>query len=86
MIAIVGFIAFFTSCISLIPQIYQSYKTKSVNDLSIVMLWNFLISSISWVIYGIWIDSWSVYLTNIFMLITSIFMLILKFRYRAPNQ
>ncbi len=83
MVTFIGFIAFFTSCISLIPQIYRTYKTKSVEDLSTIMLWNFFISSFSWIIYGILIDSVSVYLTNIFMGITSIFMLVLKFKYRT---
>jgi len=83
MIACIGFIAFFTSCISLLPQIYRTYKTKSVEDISIAMLWNFFISSMSWVAYGILIHSLSVWITNVFMVITSLFMLGFKFKYRV---
>jgi MtN3 and saliva related transmembrane protein len=86
MVAFIGFIAFFTSCISLIPQIYRSYKTKSVNDLSILMLWNFCISSISWVVYGLYIEAMSVLLTNVFMSITAVFLLVLKYKYQQQSS
>ena len=80
-ITIVGFIASFTSVISLIPQIIKSYKTKSVSDLSFLMLVNFLICSISWTLYGILIDDLSVLATNIVMTIFSFILLVFKIRY-----
>jgi len=46
----IGFLAAFTSTISLIPQIYKTYKLKSSQDLSYLMLVNFLITSILWTI------------------------------------
>lgn len=81
MIAILGFIASFTSVISLIPQIIKSYQTKSVTDLSILMLINFVMCSISWTIYGILIDAVSVWVTNIIMSVFSSTLLVLKFQY-----
>ena len=81
MIAILGFIASFTSVISLIPQIIKSYKTKSVRDLSVLMLINFVICSISWTIYGILIDAVSVWTTNIIMTFFSFVLLVFKFQY-----
>ena len=81
-LVIVGFIAAFTSTISLIPQIYQTYKTKSVEDLSMLMLINFTICSISWIIYGFLTNTTSVWITNVIMTISSIFMLIFKIKYK----
>ena len=79
MIVVLGFIASITSVISLIPQIVKSYKTKSVGDLSILMIVNFLISSISWALYGILIDAVSVWATNIVMTVFAI--ILMKFKY-----
>jgi len=81
MIVVLGFIASITSVISLIPQIVKSYKTKSVGDLSILMIVNFLISSISWALYGILIDAVSVWATNIVMSVFAIILMKLKFKY-----
>lgn len=77
----IGFFAAFTSTISLVPQIIQSFRTKSVNDLSVWMLWNFLASSTLWCIYGFMITSFAVICTNLIMTLFSIWLLILKVRY-----
>lgn len=79
---IIGSIASITSTISLIPQVFQTYKTKSVADLSLLMLINFFICSICWVIYGITLEATSVWITNIIMLIFSALLIILKIKYR----
>ncbi|MFK7973305.1 MAG: SemiSWEET family sugar transporter [Rickettsiaceae bacterium] len=81
MISILGFIASFTSVISLVPQIIKSYRTKSVSDLSILMLINFLICSVCWTIYGVLIDATSVWVTNIIMTVFSFVLLIFKHKY-----
>ena len=81
LVNIVGFLACFTSTISLIPQIIKMFKTRSVDDLSTGMIINFLLSSIFWILYGYLIISWSVLLTNIFMLILAITMAFLKIKY-----
>lgn len=82
---IFGFIASFTSVISLLPQIIKSYKTKSVDDISLGMIINFVICSISWVVYGLLTKSNSVWITNIIMSIFSIIMLVLKIKYNRNN-
>jgi MtN3 and saliva related transmembrane protein len=84
-VIIVGFIASFTSTISLLPQIYRTYKTKSVEDLSFLMLINFTICSISWVLYGILTNTISVWITNIIMTIFSFILLILKICYQPKR-
>lgn len=81
MIVLLGIIASVTSVISLIPQIIKSYKTKSVCDLSTLMIVNFLISSISWTLYGILINAISIWITNFIMVIFSMILINFKFRY-----
>lgn len=77
----VGFLAVITSTISLVPQVIQSFRTKSVKDLSVWMLWNFLISSVLWLFYGVMLTSAAVVLTNVIMTLFSIWLLLLKFKY-----
>ncbi len=81
LIKIIGFLAAFTSTISLLPQLIHSFKTKSVADLSALMLWNFLFSSILWCFYGLMISSYAVICTNIIMTIFSLWILALKLKY-----
>ena len=81
LIKIIGFLPAFTSTISLIPQLVQSYRTKSVNDLSIWMLWNFIISSVLWLLYGMMISSYAVLVTNLIMVLFSVWILALKLKY-----
>ena len=82
LVDIIGFLAAFTSTISLIPQVIKMLQTRSVEDVSIWMIINFLLTSILWILYGFIIISWSVWLTNIFMLIFAIIMIYLKVKYK----
>lgn len=67
-----GTIALVSSIIGLLPQIYKSFKTKSTNDISMIMLLNYLTCSISWIIYGTYTKSDFVIWSNIIGLITSL--------------
>ena len=80
-VSFVGFIASFTSVISLLPQIYKSYTSKSCRDVSLLMLINFFVSSLSWVVYGILTNTQSVWITNIIMLLFSLIILYMKVKY-----
>ena len=82
LIAIIGFLAGLTSTISLVPQIYKTYLSKTTRDLSGIMLINFIICSILWIIYGVLTDTASVYLTNIIMLICSVILVYFKQIYK----
>ncbi|MDR0329329.1 MAG: hypothetical protein LBH99_01445 [Rickettsia sp.] len=76
-----GTLAFITSFIGLIPQIYKSAKTRSTSDVSMVMLINYLICSICWIIYGLCQDSIFVILSNVVGCITSLISITQKYYY-----
>lgn len=73
-----GFLALTTSLIGLLPQIYKAYVTKSTKDVSLLMLINYLVCSISWIIYGIYQQSNFVILSNIAGLFISILSILQK--------
>ena len=86
LISIVSILACLTSTVSLLPQVYKTYKTKSVDDLSSLMLWNFCACSLLWIVYGLLTDSATVWVTNIIMLIFSIILVYFKIRYGTKNE
>ena len=80
--AVFGTLGCVSSTIGLAPQVYKAFKTKSLDDVSTVMLVNFLIGSISWVVYGVHIASNPVLICNIAVVATSITALCQKAYYR----
>lgn len=82
LISIIGFLAGLTSTISLVPQIYKTYKSKTTRDLSMIMLVNFVICSALWIAYGHLTDTMSVTLTNVIMLVCSIILIYFKWSYK----
>jgi len=47
-----GALALLTSCVGLLPQSYKAFKTRSTHDVSMLMLMNYLLCSVAWIIYG----------------------------------
>lgn len=78
-----GSVAFITSFIGLLPQIVKSLKTRSTQDLSMIMLINYLICSLAWIIYGSTTDSFFVISSNIVGLVVSLLLILLKRHYDA---
>ncbi|MCB1072701.1 MAG: PQ-loop repeat-containing protein [Chlamydiales bacterium] len=79
-------IASITSIFSLIPQIIKIYRTRSSNDLSLSMIINFLICSLSWVIYGFLTQTMTILVTNLIMTVLTIILMIFKIRYSAKEN
>lgn len=73
-----GSIAFFTSVIGLVPQVIKAVKTKSTHDISMMMLINYLICSIAWIIYGSCSDSIFVLSSNVLGSLSSLTLIFLK--------
>jgi MtN3 and saliva related transmembrane protein len=64
-----------------VPQVFRTWKTKSTKDLSLPMLASFSTGVLCWLIYGIWIDSLPIIVTNGVTFVLAITNLILKIRY-----
>lgn len=83
LVVVSGSIAFITSFIGLLPQIVKTMKTKSTQDLSMLMLINYLICSLAWIVYGANTDSMFVLSSNVIGLIISFVLILLKRHYDA---
>jgi len=77
----IGYLGTIITMISFVPQVIKSYKTKSVKDLSYLMILATLFSSIIWTIYGYLINSNPLILTNIIFGLTVLVQLYLKIKH-----
>lgn len=83
---IIGYIAAAFGTALMLPQVYKSYRTKRVNDISFVMLIVYILNCTSWEIYGILINSKPVIICNFLALIIGIFQMVLKLKLQNKNK
>ncbi|MBX9586249.1 MAG: hypothetical protein K2X50_03220 [Gammaproteobacteria bacterium] len=76
--SIFGFIALITSFIGFLPQSYKAYKTRSTHDISMLMVLNYLLCSLAWIVYGTFIQAGFVVASNIVCLLSSILLIVQK--------
>ena len=80
-----GSIAFITSFIGLLPQLYKSFKTKSAQDVSMTMLVNYLVCSAAWIVYGTAAESFFVLFSNVVGLVAAGVLIVQKKYLDAQN-
>lgn len=81
-----GYLALSLGLICRIPQIYKSYKTKSVKDLSMTMFFIHNASYVSYIIYGILIEDPIHVLSAAIGTIQNCIIICMFFRYRNVQQ
>ena len=78
---IMGYIAVVFILLSIVPQIIKSYKTKSVKDISILMLISLIIGTLFWIVYGVMVQGMPIIVLNIIYLVVVAYQLFLKVKY-----
>lgn len=81
-IELIGAIAGVLSCITFVPQVIKTWKTKSVEGVSLLMFIVAALSTVLWITYGVLINSPSVIYTNIVVLFLSSLMVLLQFKFK----
>ncbi|MBA4196744.1 MAG: hypothetical protein C0459_04235 [Chitinophaga sp.] len=82
-IQLIGYVGSFLTSVTFIPQVIKSWKSKSVGDLSVVMLLIVITSTIVWLIYGFGIaNGGPVIVANFIVLALSLLLLYFKFTFR----
>ena len=76
-----GFLAALLTTIAFLPQLYKTWKTKSADDVSLIMLILFITGLICWIIYGFKINSFPILIANIITFMFNFSILILKITY-----
>ena len=78
---IVGYLATATGTCLMLPQFYKTLKTRSVKDVSWLMLIVYFFNCIFWLTYGLLLDATPIILTNSIALIISVAQIVLQVRY-----
>ncbi len=78
---VVGHIGSALSSITFMPQVYQTWKTKSVQDLNLFMMVIVFISTLIWIIYGVGLGLLPVIICNSIICFLSLVLIYFKFSY-----
>ena len=79
---IVATLAPIMNCIQLIPQLYKTYQTKSVNDFSVYSLYLILFTSVIWLLHGYFIYDTSLIIAGLTSVTVIVIWIILFHIYR----
>ena len=81
-IQFMGLLGAFMSCITFVPQVYLTWKTKSARDLSKTMLFIIFLSTVVWLIYAFSLMLWPVIIANSIVCVLSILLIYFKFTFK----
>lgn len=81
-IDLIGYFGSFLTSITFIPQVYKTWRTKSVGDLSLTMMLIVVTSCIVWLVYAIALMLWPVIIANGIIGILSLMLVYFKFAYQ----
>ncbi|HLO67670.1 MAG TPA: SemiSWEET transporter [Holophaga sp.] len=81
MVEYIGFIAAFLTTFSFLPQVVKVWRTRSAEDLSLVMYLMFTTGVFLWLVYGFRIRSAPVAAANAVTLVLALSILVAKVRY-----
>lgn len=85
-IELVGYLGSFLTSITFIPQVYKSWQSKSVGDLSIWMIAIVLTSTIVWLVYGFAIESGPVISANLVVLVLTLVLFYFKLTFKKKRE
>lgn len=77
----VGHLGAFLTSVTFIPQVYKVWKTRSVEDLSLTMMFIVFISTLVWLTYAIALMLWPVILANSIVCVLSALLIYFKFAF-----
>jgi MtN3 and saliva related transmembrane protein len=79
---IIGLMAAVLTTAAFVPQVYKTWKSKSVDSLSLTMYIVFFTGVVLWLIYGIQINSLSIIIANSVTSILALLLIIFKLIYK----
>ena len=77
-----GYAGIFTGVAFMVPQVWKTWRTKSVEDLSWGMLILFFLNCIFWLMYGVLTGALPVAVVNGIAFVVVVIQIVLKIRYR----
>jgi len=81
-IEILGLVAATLTTGAFVPQVYKTWKNKSVKDISLSMYTVLLMGLLLWIVYGFYINSLPIIAANIITATLSVLIVIMKIKYK----
>jgi MtN3 and saliva related transmembrane protein len=85
-IQVAGHAGALLSSLTFVPQVYKSWITKSVADLSFAMMLIVFSSTIVWLIYGVSLNLWPVILANGFIAVIALILIYFKITFKKKYE
>lgn len=82
----IGFTAGALTTLAYLPQALHSFRTRSVRDLSMMMLVTLNAGLLLWVVYGIRMHSAPLIVTNVLTLLLAFPLLVMKLRFQEDGD
>lgn len=79
--AIIGYLAAAFGTAIMLPQVYKSYKTHKVDDISKTMIIVYIINCSLWEVYGMLLHQMPIILCNLIAFLIGCFQLWQKYKY-----
>lgn len=77
-IEILGFIAGGLTSVALLPQVVKAIKTRSTRDISLQWMEINMLGQVIWIIYGVLINSVSLYIMSIVAFVMALALFVVK--------
>jgi MtN3 and saliva related transmembrane protein len=74
---LIGYLAGIFTTIAVVPQIAKAWKTKKVDDISLIMVGILICGLALWTLYGLLNKAWPIIVTNGISLTLNIFLMFL---------
>lgn len=84
-VELIGGLAAILTTVSFLPQVIQTWRSKSAEDLSIVMLATFTAGVFLWFLYGLALGSIPMIAGNALTLAQALLLIALRYRYGGPT-
>jgi MtN3 and saliva related transmembrane protein len=83
---IVGLSAAFFTMFGFLPQVIKIYRSKSVNDISLLTIVQFMLGIFLWLVYGIHLRNFAIILANSVTLVILVAGLVLFIKYKFQKK
>jgi MtN3 and saliva related transmembrane protein len=80
-VTLLGLTAGALTTVSFVPQVIKTWRTRSTRDISTGMFMTFCAGILLWAVYGFYINSLPVIITNIITFFLAFIILVLKLRH-----
>ena len=82
LIPVLGFVAGTLTTAAFVPQVLKTWRTRSTEDISLGMFAVFALGVSLWLVYGIFLNSLPIVITNAITLVLAGAMIFFKLRYK----